>query len=82
MRAGTNVLFSFSAYGLGILLTFVALIIMESGQPALVYIVPCTLLTVTFIGCCRRELKALWTGEPIKRYVTLTGEVNDGINHA
>ncbi|PIK62162.1 putative signal peptide peptidase-like 2B isoform X2 [Apostichopus japonicus] len=73
---------STAAYGLGILLTFVALIIMESGQPALVYIVPCTLLTVTFIGCCRRELKALWTGEPIKRYVTLTGEVNDGINHA
>lgn len=50
------------AYAMGLLLTFGALAIMQKGQPALLYIVPCTLLTTYVIGWLRGELKLLWTG--------------------
>lgn len=48
-------------YGLGLFLTYVALNAMNgSGQPALLYIVPCTLGTVLLLGWWRGELKSLW----------------------
>ncbi|GAB2291008.1 Signal peptide peptidase-like 4 [Dionaea muscipula] len=55
-----------SAYGLGLLTTYVALNMMDGhGQPALLYIVPFTLCTLLMLGQRRGELKRLWTrGEP------------------
>lgn len=50
------------AYAVGLVATFGALYIMDSGQPALLYLVPCTLLTTFVIGCCRGECKLLWNG--------------------
>ncbi|XP_006514276.1 signal peptide peptidase-like 2B isoform X7 [Mus musculus] len=50
------------AYGLGLLVTFVALVLMQRGQPALLYLVPCTLLTSCTVALWRRELGAFWTG--------------------
>lgn len=50
------------AYGLGLLVTFVALVLMRHGQPALLYLVPCTLLTSCTVALWRRELGAFWTG--------------------
>ncbi|OWF35271.1 signal peptide peptidase-like 2B [Mizuhopecten yessoensis] len=50
-------------YGVGLLFTFAALYFMETGQPALLYLVPCTLLTTMVIGCCRGEFKLLWNGD-------------------
>ncbi|XP_046857450.1 signal peptide peptidase-like 2A [Xenia sp. Carnegie-2017] len=35
---------------------------MEEGQPALVYLVPCTLLTVIVISLIRGEFCDLWHG--------------------
>jgi signal peptide peptidase-like protein 2B len=60
-------------YGLGLFWTYVALNLMVgSGQPALLYIVPCTLGTVLILGWWRGELKSLWTkGEqvsPVENY--------------
>ncbi|XP_033725447.1 signal peptide peptidase-like 2B [Pecten maximus] len=49
-------------YGVGLLFTFAALYFMETGQPALLYLVPCTLVPTMVIGCCRREFKLLWNG--------------------
>ncbi|XP_028672157.1 signal peptide peptidase-like 2 isoform X2 [Erpetoichthys calabaricus] len=50
------------AYGIGLLVTFVALTVMQMGQPALLYLVPCTLLTSLGVALWRRELAAFWTG--------------------
>ncbi|XP_065859595.1 signal peptide peptidase-like 4 [Euphorbia lathyris] len=59
-------LWAMTAYGLGLLITYVALNLMDGhGQPALLYIVPFTLGTFLTLGKKRGELKALWTrGEP------------------
>ncbi|XP_073388593.1 signal peptide peptidase-like 2 isoform X2 [Physcomitrium patens] len=54
-------LWSTVGYGLGLFITYVALNAMNgSGQPALLYIVPCTLGTVLLLGWWRGELKSLW----------------------
>jgi signal peptide peptidase-like protein 2B len=52
------------AYAIGLIVTFVAMALMRQGQPALLYLVPCTLLTVLVVGALRHELKQLWTGKP------------------
>lgn len=51
-----------AAYGVGLLITFVALAVMQMGQPALLYLVPCTLLTSLAVALWRRELHQFWTG--------------------
>jgi len=38
---------------------------MGTGQPALLYIVPLTLGTAVIVGWQRKELRQLWTGEPV-----------------
>ncbi|KAL9985926.1 hypothetical protein ACROYT_G008380 [Oculina patagonica] len=53
------------AYGVGLIITFVMLFVMEQGQPALLYLVPCTLGTGFVIGWLRGELKKLWTGQMV-----------------
>ncbi|KAL1328975.1 hypothetical protein HN51_046139 [Arachis hypogaea] len=65
LRAG-YFLWAMTAYGLGLLITYVALNLMDGhGQPALLYIVPFTLGTFLSLGKKRGELKILWTrGEP------------------
>lgn len=50
------------AYGIGLLITFVALALMQMGQPALLYLVPCTLLTSLAVALWRKELHMFWTG--------------------
>ncbi|KAA8522418.1 hypothetical protein F0562_013221 [Nyssa sinensis] len=65
LRAG-YFLWAMIAYGLGLLITYVALNLMDGhGQPALLYIVPFTLGTFLTLGRKRGDLKILWTrGEP------------------
>ncbi|KAH6835065.1 SIGNAL PEPTIDE PEPTIDASE-LIKE 2 [Perilla frutescens var. hirtella] len=65
LRAG-YFLWAMLAYGLGLLITYVALNLMDGhGQPALLYIVPFTLGTFLALGRKRGDLKLLWTrGEP------------------
>ncbi|CAK9328843.1 unnamed protein product [Citrullus colocynthis] len=65
LRAGYFV-WAMTAYGTGLLITYVALNLMDGhGQPALLYIVPFTLGTFLTLGKQRRDLKVLWTrGEP------------------
>ncbi|KAH9719529.1 Signal peptide peptidase-like 2 [Citrus sinensis] len=59
-------LWAMLAYGLGLLITYVALNLMDGhGQPALLYIVPFTLGTFLALGKKRGDLRVLWTrGEP------------------
>ncbi|XP_021906235.1 signal peptide peptidase-like 4 isoform X2 [Carica papaya] len=65
LRAGYFV-WAMTAYGLGLLITYVALNMMDGhGQPALLYIVPFTLGTFLTLGKKRGDLRILWTrGEP------------------
>nr|XP_006815877.1 PREDICTED: signal peptide peptidase-like 2A-like [Saccoglossus kowalevskii] len=35
---------------------------MQTGQPALLYLVPCTVLTTLVIAWARHEVKHLWNG--------------------
>lgn len=51
---------SMTGYFMGLLITDCALIIFKSGQPALLYIVPCTLGLVLAIAINRDELGLLW----------------------
>ncbi|CAI9094091.1 OLC1v1029754C2 [Oldenlandia corymbosa var. corymbosa] len=59
-------LWAMIAYGLGLLVTYIALNLMDGhGQPALLYIVPFTLGTFVALGLRRGDLKNLWIiGEP------------------
>ncbi|KAI3501295.1 hypothetical protein L1887_29159 [Cichorium endivia] len=65
IRAG-YFLWAMLAYGLGLLITYVALNLMDGhGQPALLYIVPFTLGTFLSLGKKRGDLGILWSsGEP------------------
>ncbi|KHN24971.1 Signal peptide peptidase-like 2B [Glycine soja] len=48
-------------YGIGLVLTYMGLYLMNgNGQPALLYLVPCTLGVTVILGCIRGELKSLW----------------------
>ncbi|KAG5009188.1 hypothetical protein AAZX31_07G067100 [Glycine max] len=80
LRAG-YFLWAMSAYGLGLLITYVALNLMDGhGQPALLYIVPFTLGTFLSLGKKRGELKILWTrGEP-ERHCPHIQEDNQSID--
>ncbi|KAB7495360.1 Signal peptide peptidase-like 2B, partial [Armadillidium nasatum] len=49
------------AYGLGLLLTFVLLFVMQGAQPALFYLVPATLIPTVVIAAGREELAHMWT---------------------
>ncbi|XP_004480625.2 signal peptide peptidase-like 2C [Dasypus novemcinctus] len=52
-----------AAYAVGLVVTFVAMILMQMGQPALLYLVSCTLLTSLAVAACRQELTLFWTGQ-------------------
>ncbi len=54
------------SYFLGLSLTHVALYLMNTAQPALLYLVPCILLSTIITGLCRGELKELYTGRRIQ----------------
>ncbi|XP_023730822.1 signal peptide peptidase-like 2 isoform X2 [Lactuca sativa] len=65
LRAG-YFLWVMIAYGLGLLITYIALNLMDGhGQPALLYIVPFTVGTLLTLGKYRGDLRHLWSkGEP------------------
>ncbi|XP_072479373.1 signal peptide peptidase-like 2A isoform X1 [Notamacropus eugenii] len=50
------------AYAVGMVLTFIVLMLMKQGQPALLYLVPCTLITVVVVAWRRKEVKKIWKG--------------------
>lgn len=51
-------------YATGMVLTLAALYIMQMGQPALLYLVPCTLGTTLLLAYKRGEVHYLWLGTP------------------
>ena len=51
------------AYILGLVATFVSLFLMNSAQPALLYLVPFTLMPTLLVAWIRGDLGAMWTGD-------------------
>ncbi|KAF9146950.1 Signal peptide peptidase-like 2A [Mortierella sp. GBA39] len=49
-------------YAVGLEVTFVAMMWSNQGQPALLYLVPCTVIPVVLLGSRRHELSLLWNG--------------------
>merc|ERR1711937_393859 len=54
-------------YFIGLCVTILALLIMQMGQPALLYLVPGTLGTTLLIASRRGEVAALMAGEPVRK---------------
>uniref|UniRef100_A0A7N6BVL0 PA domain-containing protein n=1 Tax=Anabas testudineus TaxID=64144 RepID=A0A7N6BVL0_ANATE len=50
------------AYLLGMILTFAVMLLSGMGQPALLYLVPFTLITSAVVAGCRGEIKQFWSG--------------------
>ncbi|XP_037553478.1 signal peptide peptidase-like 2A [Nematolebias whitei] len=50
------------AYFLGMILTFAVMLLSGMGQPALLYLVPFTLITSAVVAGCRGEMKQFWSG--------------------
>ncbi|KAF7488522.1 Signal peptide peptidase-like 2A [Sarcoptes scabiei] len=52
---------SFFSYAIGLIFTFIALILMKgTAQPALLYLVPCTLLPLLIMAFIRKEFRTFW----------------------
>uniref|UniRef100_A0A7I4XZ33 Signal peptide peptidase domain containing protein n=1 Tax=Haemonchus contortus TaxID=6289 RepID=A0A7I4XZ33_HAECO len=49
-------------YGLGLIMTFCALAIMNMAQPALIYLVPCTLFPICIMAWMKGQFRLLWNG--------------------
>lgn len=62
-RHYTYGLLSLFGYTVGMVATFVALYVMRVGQPALIYLVPCSLGPVIVLAAIRKELRRLWLGD-------------------
>lgn len=57
------------AYSAGLFLAFTAVLLMEQGQPALLYICPLCLASILILG--RKNLKGLWNGAKVFRLADL-----------
>ncbi|MCO5583116.1 hypothetical protein L7F22_037024 [Adiantum nelumboides] len=59
---GGYFLYAFVGYGIGLLLTDISLVLMDGhGQPALLYLVPCTLGVVVLLSLYRGEFSDMWS---------------------
>ncbi|KAM9860496.1 signal peptide peptidase-like 2A isoform 2-T2 [Aulostomus maculatus] len=56
-----------TAYLLGMITTFAVMLLSGMGQPALLYLVPFTLVTSAMVAGCRGEMKQFWTGTTYER---------------
>ena len=52
-----------SAYILGLVATFISLFLMNSAQPALLYLVPFTLIPTILVAAIRGDLDTMWLGD-------------------
>lgn len=48
------------------IVTFVAMLLSGMGQPALLYLVPFTVVTSAVVAGCRGEMKQFWAGTTYK----------------
>ena len=51
---------TFIFYNLGIIITLCSMYFFNHAQPALLYLVPCCLISSTFMGLVNKDMKVLW----------------------
>ncbi|XP_055088244.1 signal peptide peptidase-like 2A isoform X4 [Periophthalmus magnuspinnatus] len=56
-----------TAYLMGMIVTFTVMLLSGMGQPALLYLVPFTLITSAVVAGCRGEMRRFWTGTSYER---------------
>jgi len=66
---------SIISYSLGLLLAYIARYFMNTVQPALLYLVPCILLSTIITGLWRRELKQFFRGACIQEFLSANEEI-------
>ncbi|ETE64244.1 Signal peptide peptidase-like 2A, partial [Ophiophagus hannah] len=66
----------FLPYGAGMVLTFVCLVLMKKAQPALLYLVPCTLIPCVLVALYRKEMKKFWNGNSYQVMNSASNEEN------
>ncbi|XP_020040384.1 signal peptide peptidase-like 2A isoform X3 [Castor canadensis] len=79
VHIGSSVYFISStiAYAVGMIFTFVVLVLMKKGQPALLYLVPCTLITASVVAWRRKEMKKFWKGSNYQMMAHLDSSTNE-----
>lgn len=77
VKTGTRMVYFLSSsagYLVGMIICMISLVYMNSGQPALLYLVPCTLLTTIAVALIRKELRVLIMGS---HYVSAKAMASD-----
>lgn len=69
-------------YAVGLFLANLAVVLMKEGQPALMYLVPCTLGPLSLLAWRRGILAKLWTGPPELQPGFKSGVVPDPLRAA
>ncbi|XP_060549279.1 signal peptide peptidase-like 2A isoform X2 [Pantherophis guttatus] len=64
------------AYGVGMVVTFVCLVFMNKAQPALLYLVPCTLIPCALLALYRKEMRKFWNGNSYQVMTSASNEEN------
>jgi len=52
-------------YAVGLISTLLAVVLMNQGQPALFFLVPCTLIPTVIFAYFSGHLKKMWQGMPV-----------------
>lgn len=52
-----------TGYGLGLIFTYIAVILMQTGQPALLYLSPCLILSTLIVAVKKKEVGSIWRGK-------------------
>ena len=50
-------------YALGMIATFISLFVMDMAQPALLYLVPFTLIPIFIVAFAKGDLQTMWEGD-------------------
>jgi hypothetical protein len=59
---GGYFLITFTGYAVGLLITYISLVLFHVAQPALLYLVPCMLIPLMLVAYKRSQIKLLWNG--------------------
>jgi len=71
---------AFVGYALGLILTLIIAYTFGSGQPALLYLVPCTQLPILFLARKRGDLQTMWKGLPKGKEFSIEALLSDDAN--
>lgn len=67
VRSHTYYIAAMIGYSLGLVLTYISMLLMATGQPALLYLTPCCLISTLLVALKRKELPAIWSGKMMRR---------------